>query len=274
MAKRVLIISIKAGAGHLRAAQALEAAFGEQFPDLEIRHIEALEYTNKAFQRSFTAVATDAMAYALREKGIGASQVSVTGIPLMPVSAETYPSAPTMRRKLGLAPDATTVLLSAGGFGLAGIDETVALLAARHEDVQFVAIAGKNEALRQALESAAKAGKGRIVPCGFVTNMHEYMAASDFFVGKCGGLTSSECLAMGLPMVILDPIPGQEERNATYLLENGVALRANTNAHVQYKVSRILDNPALLGTMQDAARRIARPRAAFDVARIVAEAIG
>ena len=71
------------------------------------------------------------------------------------------------------------------------------------------------------------------------------MAASDFAVTKSGGLTSSECLAMGLPMVIMNPIPGQEERNADYLLENGVALRAHSTAHLAFKVRKLLADPAM-----------------------------
>ena len=107
------------------------------------------------------------------------------------------------------------------------------------------------------------------MPFGFVTNMHELMAASDFAVTKCGGLTSSECLAMGLPMVIVNPIPGQEERNADFLLENGVAVKANSPDHLVYKVRRLLGEPERLERMRAAAVRVARPRAAYDVAERV-----
>ena len=368
---RVLVLSIKAGAGHLRAAQALEAAFAEEHPEVEVRHVEALEHTNAAFRRSFTGVyeelikrlpsvwgmiyermerkavdstmkrlaalvdrlnarplleqveafdpdrivcthylpaellaprrrkgkldcplfvtltdydihtmwiqqgvdgyfvATDEMEHALRAKGVGDATVDVTGIPIMPVFAKRYPAKAAMRRRLGLRPEPPTVLVAAGGFGLAGIDETVASLADVADDAQLLAIAGRNEKLEAKLRAVAESRPGRIVPFGFVDNMHELMAASDLAVTKCGGLTSSECLAMGLPMVIIDPIPGQEERNADYLLENGVAVKANSSAHLLYKVGRLLDDPERLAAMSAAARRIAKPRAAFDVAERV-----
>jgi processive 1,2-diacylglycerol beta-glucosyltransferase len=99
--------------------------------------------------------------------------------------------------------------------------------------------------------------------------MHELMAAADFMVTKCGGLTSSECLAMGLPMVIVNPIPGQEERNADFLLERGVALKANSPAHLVFKVHRLLGDWELLERMKKAALCVARPKAAYDIAEQV-----
>jgi processive 1,2-diacylglycerol beta-glucosyltransferase len=369
--KKVLILSVKAGAGHLRAAAAIEQVFQQTHPEVEVRNVEALEFTNPAFQASFTGaynklasdlpsvwgliyqqmdrntatskskkfaalvdrlnstpivrmvrryapdavicthylpaeilgpvrrkgklaapltvaltdydihamwiqegvdryfVATDEMAHALEEKGIGNANVSVTGIPIMPVFSQPHPAQQAMRLKLGLRPEPPTVLLSAGGFGLTRVDETVAMLADVVDDVQLVALAGRNVKLEKALRAVAASRPGKIVPMGFADNMHELMAASDFVVSKSGGLTCSECLAMGLPMVIFNPIPGQEERNADYLLENGVALRANSAAHLVYKVRRLLTNPALLAHMKSATRQIARPRAAYEIVETV-----
>ena len=137
----------------------------------------------------------------------------------------------------------------------------------------MIALAGRNEKLEKALRAVAAARPGKIVPMGFAGNMHELMAASDFAVSKSGGLTSSECLAMGLPMVIFNPIPGQEERNADYLLENGVALRANSAANLVHKVRRLLTDAALLARMKSATRPIARPRAAYDIVEAVLSGI-
>lgn len=366
--KKVLIISVKAGAGHIRAAEAVRKVFREAHPGVRVRHIDALEFTNKAFRKSFTGayetlakelpsvwgmiydrfedgstgnktkylaklfdqlnakplrdevkrynpdailcthylpcevlaprrlrgklgcplfvtltdydihmmwvnagvdryyVATEDMAFALRRAISAAGQVRVTGIPILPVFAESYPDRPRMRERLGLGPDAPTVLLSAGGFGLIPLDILAQTLVTESPGVQFLAVAGRNDTLQKKLEGVAKASAGNVKAFGFVGNMHELMAASDFVVAKCGGLTTSECLAMGLPMVITRPIPGQEERNADYLLENGVALRANSHAHILWKVRMLLENPERLASMRAAAQRIAKPRAAYAVA--------
>ncbi|MBP7430551.1 MAG: glycosyltransferase, partial [Candidatus Hydrogenedentes bacterium] len=157
-------------------------------------------------------------------------------------------------------------LVAAGGFGMMSADDAVKLLAGHLPEAQFLAVAGRNAELEKRLKKLARAYKGRVKPFGFVDNMHELMAASDVAVSKSGGLTTSECLAMGLPMLVFNPIPGQEERNAIYLLEHGAGLWARTPAQMLFKVKALLDDPKRLADMQEAARRIARPRAAFDIA--------
>src|SRR5690606_15297049 len=133
-----------------------------------------------------------------------------------------------MRMQLGLEPDRPTVLVAAGGFGMMCADEAAQVLSDRLPQAQLLVVAGRNEELRERLVKVALTAPGRIIPFGFVDHMHELMAASAFAVTKSGGLTTSECLALGLPMVVFNPIPGQEERNALYLLENGAGLWAHT----------------------------------------------
>lgn len=100
---------------------------------------------------------------------------------------------------------------------------------------------------------------------GFVSNIHELMAAADLAVTKSGGLTTSECLASGLPMIVRDPIPGQEERNCDFVLEAGAGVRAHGAASLRYKLGALLGDPERLLRMKDAARAAARPRAAREI---------
>ena len=94
------------------------------------------------------------------------------------------------------------------------------------------------------------------------------MAAADLVVSKPGGLTTSEVLARGAAMVIVNPIPGQESRNSDYLLENGAAIKVNNVATLPLKLSRLVSDPKRLETLKSNARRLAKPQAAFDVARL------
>jgi processive 1,2-diacylglycerol beta-glucosyltransferase len=96
---------------------------------------------------------------------------------------------------------------------------------------------------------------------GYTSEMHELMAASDILLGKPGGLTTSEALANGLVFVIVNPIPGQEERNSDHLLEEGVAVRCNNLPVLAYKIDRLLDDPRKFAVMHANATRLARPRA-------------
>jgi processive 1,2-diacylglycerol beta-glucosyltransferase len=126
---------------------------------------------------------------------------------------------------------------------------------------------GRNEELKNRLEKEAKSADGaRIIPVGYTKEMNEYMTAADLIVGKPGGLTTCEALAKGLVFVVVNPIPGQEERNADHLLVNGAAIRSNNPATLGYKIEQLLKDPKKLEKMSRDAQAFARPRAAFDIA--------
>jgi processive 1,2-diacylglycerol beta-glucosyltransferase len=101
---------------------------------------------------------------------------------------------------------------------------------------------------------------------GFTTEMDKYMAAADLMVGKAGGLTTSEALARALPMALIEPIPGQEERNADHLLEAGAAIRCNNLPAAAWKIAVLLDDAGRFSRMRDAARGIGKPSAAASIA--------
>jgi processive 1,2-diacylglycerol beta-glucosyltransferase len=214
---------------------------------------------------------SDEAAHRLELRGIERARIAVTGIPVVPGFAEPVSAAGRRRLRagLGLREDRICVLVSAGGFGVGRVDRAVtALLAAagRAGGADLVVVAGRNEKLRAELAKLPVPRGVRLEVLGFVTNMHELMAAADVMVSKPGGLTSSECLARSLPMIIVDPIPGQEERNATHLLEGGAACQAATPDALDFRLWRLLREPARLAEMRRAAGRLARPRAAFEVA--------
>jgi processive 1,2-diacylglycerol beta-glucosyltransferase len=100
---------------------------------------------------------------------------------------------------------------------------------------------------------------------GFTKEIDELMALADLVVSKPGGLTTSETLARGAVMVIVNPIPGQESRNSDFLLENGAAIKANNIATLGHKIGALLREPKRLAQLQANVRRVARPRAAFEV---------
>ena len=215
-------------------------------------------------------VAIDETKAHLEELGVSASKVSVTGIPIDPVFATTK-DANAMRIKHGLDPDPgrATILVSAGGFGVGRIETMLAALAKLRHPAQVVAVCGRNLDLFADLEARAKVeppdARVKLKPVGFTTEMDELMAASDLIVGKPGGLTTSESLARGLVFVVVNPIPGQEERNSDHLLEEGAAIRCNNLPVLAYKIDRLLDDPARLAAMRANALRVGRPNSAADV---------
>lgn len=367
MFNKVLVLSASAGAGHIRAAQAVEKAFIELNAAREIKHIDALTYTNKVFRTLYSKayidlvnaapdvlgwlydhldkpwknerrrlaldrlntrpfvkmlqeyqpdiavcthflpaeiiswlrakkrlncpqaiVVTDFDVHAmwlchhyeqyfvameetrehLRLMGIPAEKITVSGIPIDPLFAQPKDQR-EMRLKHGLDAERTTLLISAGGFGVGPIEHLMDSLMSLRHAAQVVAICGRSEEMFKRVERVARRqspeANVRIKAVGYTTEMDEYMAAADLVVGKPGGLTTSEALARGLVYVVVNPIPGQEERNSDHLLEEGAAIRCNNLPTLAYKIDRLLDDPARLAAMRKNVRRIAKPRAAYDI---------
>ena len=215
-------------------------------------------------------VAIDETKLHLEAIGVPASKVTATGIPIDPVFAEDQDKAEA-RRELGLDPDLTTILVTGGSLGLGPIEQLVQSLQSLTVPVQIVVICGYNESLTTGLEKVVCAGSpaGRVkTACiGWTDRMHIYMSAADLIVGKTGGLTTSEALAKGLPFLVVNPIQGQEQRNADHLLEECAAIRCNSFPVLAYKVEQLLADKDRLARMQANARRLARPHAALDTVR-------
>ncbi len=322
---KLLLISANAGAGHIRAAAALEEAARELHPGAEIKNVDILSFTNviyrKAYANSWLKMADNAPAlwgyfyaasdkakakkkqaaivrafdkiefrrfrrfvadYApdvvicthflpgqilatsrkepwgkfkfgcvltdfdahvlwaqpsfdrffvgneelveiLAEKGMKRDRITVTGIPIMKAFGQPLERT-AARKKLGLHDNAPVVLCMGGGMGLGNMDAIVEAVIAQ-PPVQVLAVSGKNAGLKKDIE-ALKVPRGSTLHVfGFVDNIPEMMAAADLAVTKSGGLSSSECLAMGLPMLVPNPIPGQW-RSATPIISPRVEPRS------------------------------------------------
>jgi len=209
-------------------------------------------------------VATPSAARELARKGYPARKISVTGIPVDPIFAHRTP-APAARAKLGL-PEKPTVLLLSGGFGVGPMKQMLSSFKGSRSDLSLVVVAGKNAALEQECKALAAGLSVPVKVHGFVTNMHELMDAADLIVTKPGGLTTTEILAKGKPMALVAPIPGQEQRNCEYLLEEGAAVRLYDVGDSAFHLEKWLFDETRMERMSAAARSIARPEAAKEIA--------
>ena len=367
MFNKVLVLSISAGTGHTRAAQAIEQVLNQMQAAREVRHIDALEYTNKVFHDLYSKayidmvnraphmlgwlydqldkpwrnerlrlafnklntrpfvkmlqqynpditicthflpaeiiswlkakmrlscaqaiIVTDFDVHAmwlchycehyfvaleetrvhLEQLGIPGAKISVSGIPIDPVFAMPKEKS-AMRAKHGLDPEKTIILVSAGGFGVGPIQNLVSSLTELRHSTQLLVICGHNRKLKNRVDAVATAlpSHSALVAKTFsyTREMDELMAASDVLLGKPGGLTTAEGLSKGLVFVIVNPIPGQEERNADHLLEEGVAIRCNNLPTLAYKIDRLLDDRPRFEAMRSKALAMARPSAAREI---------
>jgi processive 1,2-diacylglycerol beta-glucosyltransferase len=367
MPLRILVLSASVGAGHLRAAEAVELALRQMLPDAAVRNIDILDMTNRLFKRVYgqfyldlvnkaphalgyfydmldqppsprkksdrlrlyleklnlksfmkflkaepwdlvinthflpaeiiahlrqkkeidlphvTATtdfethrlwvnqpcdryftATQEGALYLQHWGVPAADTFATGIPIHP-----FFSTPKDRHicvtRHGLADDRPIILQLSGGFGVGPIEKIFHGLLSVQQPIQLVTITGRNEKLKDQLARLKTPARHKVKVMGFTKEIDELMQAADLVVSKPGGLTTSEVLARGAVMVIVNPIPGQESRNSDYLLESGAAIKANNLATLGFKVNALLQDKGRLEQLRANVRRIAKPRAAFEV---------
>jgi len=184
--------------------------------------------------------------------------VTVTGIPVARRFSRPIDNG-AVRRRYGLRDDLPIVLLLGGGFGMGPMADILNSLDETARDFQTVVVTGRNEALRRELAAHDRHHPTHVL--GFVSNMHEMMAVADLIISKPGGLTTSEALALGKPLFVLNPIPGQETANGDFLLERGAAAKANRVEDLPFRIDRLLGSPKLID-MAACAKALGRPDAA------------
>lgn len=200
-------------------------------------------------------------------RGVSADNIVVTGIPIAAKFSEKV-SPRAIRKTLGLRDDLPTILALSGGFGMGPIGKILAALDKVTRAFQTVVVCGRNEDLRRELAAQDRAHPTRVL--GFASNMHELMAVADLIITKPGGLTASEALAMGKPLLILDPIPGQEAANSDFLLEHGAAAKVNRAEDLPFRVEQLLGSKKL-SDLAKAAKALGHPEAAAVICRQVLE---
>lgn len=399
--KRVLLISAGVGGGHVRAAQALQKSFERWRPEVEVRHVDALDFVTEAMRFAYVVpylnlvnhlpelwgylykqsadkkidsktsrirsiatklqagalkalveefrpdqiiathflpldlfttkagkrkwpipvscvitdyavhsfwlrewvdryyVANDECVASLVRRGFVPERVQVTGLPIDPAFVDAAARNDARDGQFtdegaarpdgvppGIAADGgrrLKVLLMGGGFGVGHmVDAAKAILGIRDgvardpssltpmgqprgRGVHLTAIAGRNAETKAALEALDVPHAAQLTVRGFIEDVQEEMATADVLVSKAGGLTVTEALVMGLPMFLLDPIPGQEEHNADMLLEEGAAKKVGSLDSLEFKLDRALADPTWLAKMRVRARAIRRPNAAREI---------
>lgn len=209
----------------------------------------------------------------LISKDIPENKVFVTGIPISSRFLKNYDKKEILN-EFELQENKETILFFAGGeFGL-GKTRTVQIfedLIKNFEDIQIIAIAGKNKKMKLHFESIVKEfNKEKNVKVLEYTNkVPELMAISDLVVSKPGGLTTSESLASNLPMIIINPIPGQEEENAEFLEEKGTGIwiRKNDSSYEIFK--DLFSNPEKLEKMKKNTEILAKKHSTEDICKII-----
>lgn len=206
----------------------------------------------------------------LSRQGIDAAAITASGIPIRPRFA-LRTSRREARATFGLAPDAATILVMGGWSGWGDLERLAVETGRRDGGCRVVVVTGRNRRLYTALRGRADIERHRVTVLPVVERMDLLMQASTLLVGKAGGMTASEALAAGLPMVFADSLPGQERANAGYLCRHGVAVQARGVEEAGRAAVEIALDAGRLGEMGRRARALAKPDAAAEIARGVLE---
>ncbi len=203
------------------------------------------------------------------DRGVAGAIIHVTGIPVNPNIAQ--PKDPrAMRQQHDLPLDGAIITLFGGGLVPTRARRMVEGLIALEQAGMLVVVAGRNSALPAALTDLSDGEHMRLRVLDQIDYVDDLVAASDLVITKAGGLIVSEVLARGAPMVVIDPIPGQEEWNADYLVSSGAGLQLRVVEWIPWTVEQLLNAPERLATLRLHAGEAGRPNAARDIAEQIA----
>ena len=219
-------------------------------------------------------VSTMEAAVILQRRGLTPERIHVIGIPIARAFSRPEDRG-TLQARFRLQPGRLTVLVTSGGTTVGQFERVVrsllSLEAVLPGRLQLLVVCGEDAQAHHRLSGCAASSAMPLTVFGFIDNMAEVMAASDLIVAKAGGLTVTEALGRGIPLILYHVIPGQERENARYLASHGAAIIAPRPADVAQAVRRCVEEPRVLDGLQQAAAALSRPHAAEAIVAQVVE---
>jgi processive 1,2-diacylglycerol beta-glucosyltransferase len=206
----------------------------------------------------------------LVDNGIAPERIRPYGIPVHPKFGDSVETEKIFNR-FGLSDTLPVILVMGGTQGIGLIKETVLSLNNLGRRLQIAAVAGTNKKLYKWLKKRSTVFRNRVLVFPFTDEIEELMSVSTLIITKPGGITTAEALSKGLPMLILNPLPGQESMNTNYLLREEVAVRADDHNDAAIIVESLLNNKSKLCQMSQRAKEISRAKSAFETARLAME---
>ena len=233
-------------------------------------HIHNQWLSNPKFMDCYF-VSNDQMKESMVSQGIDEKKILVTGIPFSERFLEKF-NKEEICKEFGIDPKCQTALFFAGGakgVGAKKAFEIYKILRKDFPELQIIAVSGKNEKVKTMFEEYAKSLGFEDKTCilGFTSKVPELMHIANLVITKPGGLTTTECLVSGMPMVVINPIPGHEEQNAEFLENEGIAIWLKKNDDVKEKLEKLLSNPEILKQMGQNALKYAKPNSVKEIAQ-------
>ena len=206
-------------------------------------------------------------------EGIAAEKIFATGIPIGYKFRQSF-DKDALFRKFSLDKNKPVILMMGGGLGMGGVKNALMQIEKLKTDLQILVVTGANVSLWSEINEYAQHSKHKITVWGYSHNIQELMAVSTVLISKPGALTVSEALAMELPMILHNPIPGPEADNAKFIAENGAAVWVKHEDTIDAVIRELLSDPTILPHLREGTRRLRHPCAADDIADIIAGRFG
>jgi processive 1,2-diacylglycerol beta-glucosyltransferase len=201
-------------------------------------------------------------------KGVDPDSIKVYGIPIQSKFSVQLDREP-IARQLGFDPEVPTILVMGGGQGLGPIKNVIKSLMKVEMNIQVVVLAGTNKKIVSSLRNKVKKSDKKILILEYTKNVDELMDLATLIITKPGGMTTAESLTKGLPMVIIDPIPGQEMRNTDFLINKGIGIRIDSTRDIGEEIEMLLRSPGKIFDMSKAAYEHGKPHATLDIAKLI-----
>ena len=222
-------------------------------------------------------VANEQMKLDMIEEGVNDQRIFVTGIPVSEKFSNNF-NKKAIYEEFQLSPEKETVLFFAGGeFGL-GRNTTFMILKALirlFKNLQIIAISGKNKKMKAKFHELVEITESsdRVKLIEYTNKVAVLMSISSYVITKPGGLTVTECLASNLPIIIINPIPGQEEENAQFLVVNDVAIWIKKGDNIARALKNLSRNKEHFLLMKENTKKLSKPQATSDICKILLEEI-
>lgn len=225
-------------------------------------------FWEECLRNDYVVIPCEALTYQGIKKGFSKNQLKPFGIPINPSFSKNI-SHDDACLQLGLDPQKKTILLMGGSMGYGKMANAVAELDTLKTDVDFqiISVCGNNKAMKKAIDKLTTSHT--VLNLGFVDYVDLLMSAADCIVSKPGGITTSEAFAKNLPMIVVNPIPGQEKRNTDFLLNSGAAMTTTTNCSLSELIYQIFSTPERLESMKQAIASVAKPSSTEDACEFV-----
>lgn len=212
-------------------------------------------------------IANEDLVDMLVDKGISKKIIYPLGIPIKDEFKTIY-NKNDLKLEFGLSTDKKTVLLMGGGLGIGNIKDIYKELLFSNLDIEIIVCTGNNKKLKNQLENMNNSDKKSII-LGYTNEVYKLMSVADILITKPGGITMTEAMGKEIPPIFISPIPGQEEENTLYFINNGIGSLIKKETDITHTLNQIINNSYRMESIKTLEKLKSKPNATSDICKLL-----